>query len=221
MRSILCLLVVCLFATTAAAQFGAKGVAARNAAPAADATPKKTVNNKGTAKKAGAAEQASVEAEVIDAILVAMDLDHDGVVSQKEMTKTLAALRKVAKDKQGNITVPENAGTNPDAAPGADAGLGQGPGGVGAPADANQRNNNETMARFMQYDRNGDGVLSENEVPPQGRAMLRGADLNGDGVINAAELQAFSRKMGERMKAAGVNPNGAGGTPGNGRPPKQ
>ena len=74
-------------------------------------------------------------------------------------------------------------------------------GGVGAPRGVTQRNNNEAMARFMQYDTNRDGVLSPNEVPPQARAMLRDADLNRDGVINAAELQAFSRKMGERMKA--------------------
>jgi Ca2+-binding EF-hand superfamily protein len=150
-----------------------------------------------------------------------MDLDHDGVVSQKEMTKTLAALRKVSKDKQGNITVPENAGATANAAPAADAGFGQGQG-AGAVPGANQRNDHEAMARFMQYDRNGDGVLSENEVPPQGRAMLRGADLNGDGVINAAELQAFSRRMGDRMKAAaaGINPNNGGGPQNNGRQPK-
>jgi hypothetical protein len=77
------------------------------------------------------------------------------------------------------------------------------------------------MARFMQYDANRDGVLSENEVPQQGRAMLQGADLNGDGVLDARELQAFSRRMGERMRAisGGVNPNGAR-APGDGRAPK-
>jgi Ca2+-binding EF-hand superfamily protein len=219
MRSILCLLVVCLFTTTAAAQFGTKSATARNVAPAADTTQKKAVNSKGTAKKAGAAEQAGVEQEVIDAILVAMDLDHDGVVSQKEMTKTLTALRKVAKDKQGNITVPENAGANTNAAPGADAGLGQGPGGVGAPAGADQRNNNEATAWFMSYDKNGDGKLSPNEVPQQMRAALQAADTNGDGFIDAKEFQIFSRKMGDRAKAfsAGVNPSGVQG---NGRAPK-
>jgi Ca2+-binding EF-hand superfamily protein len=222
MRSILCLLVVCLFATTAAAQFGAKGATTRNAAPAADPVPKKTTNEKAhPGKAAAAADQAGADADLADALLAAMDADHDGVVTKVELNKAMAALRKVHKDKQGNMVVPDKAATDPTAAaPGADAGLGQG---AGAAAGANQRNDNEAMARFMQYDKNGDGVLSENEVPPQARAMLRGADLNGDGVLSAAELQAFSRKMGDRMKAAaaGVNPNGTGGTQGNGRPPKQ
>jgi Ca2+-binding EF-hand superfamily protein len=78
------------------------------------------------------------------------------------------------------------------------------------------------MGHFMQYDSNHDGVLSPNEVPPQARAMLRGADFNNDGVIDAKELQEFARKMGERMKAfnAGANPNGQGFVPGDGRTPK-
>lgn len=215
MRSILCLLVVGVFATTAAAQFK-NGVPKKNTAAAEDATQKKAANAKGNAGKAGAAEQAAVEAEVVDKILAAMDLDQDGVVSQKEMTKALAALRKVPKDKQGNITVPEGAVADPNAA----AGVAQGPNGAGAPADG--RNvNNEAMGRFMQLDANHDGVLSPNEVPQQQQAMLRSADTNRDGVIDASELQTFSRRMGDRMKgfAGGVNTNGAGAGQGNNRKP--
>jgi len=197
-----------VFATTAAAQVNKGAATARYAAKPADATPKKTTNPKGNAGKAGAAEQAGVEAEVIDAILIAMDADHDGIVSQKEMTKALAALRKVPKDKQGNITTPDKAATDPNAA-GADAGLAQG-------AVADGRNNNEVMGRFMQMDSNHDGVLSPNEVPPQQQVMLRAADTNRDGVIDATEMQAFSRKMGDRMKgfSAGGNQNRNGGAPG-------
>ena len=77
------------------------------------------------------------------------------------------------------------------------------------------------MGRFMQMDANHDGVLSPNEVPAQSRAMLRDADTNRDGVIDAAEMQIFARKMGERVKAfsAGGNQNGAGAVPGAGRKP--
>ena len=89
--------------------------------------------------------------------------------------------------------------------------LGQGPGGVGAPAGGDQRNNNEAMARFMHYDTNRDGKLSPNEVPHKCEPMLQDADLNATASSTPAEFQMFSRKMGERMKAfsAGVNPNGA------------
>jgi Ca2+-binding EF-hand superfamily protein len=223
MRSILCLLVVGLCATTAAAQFSTKGAAARNAVPPAEPGQKKAMNEKAhPGKAAAAADQAGADTDLADALLIAMDVDHDGVVSKIEMNKAMAALRKVHKDKQGNMVVPDKAAADSTAAA-AGADTGQGQAGVGAPAGANHRNDNEAMARFMQYDTNQDGVLSANEVPPQARAMLRGADLNGDGVLNAAELQAFSRKMGERMKAAaaGGNPNGAGGVGNNGRPLKQ
>ena len=224
MRPVLCLLVACLFATTAAAQFAQKGAAARNAAPPTDTVQKKTTNEKGRPGKAAGADQAGANADLADALLVAMDTDQDGIVTKIEYREALKALGKVRKDKQGNMTVPDKAATDPTAAvPGADAtGLGQGQGNAGAPAGVDQRNNNEAMARFMQYDANRDGVLSENEVPQQGRAMLQGADLNGDGVLDARELQAFSRRMGERMRAisGGINPNGAARAPGDGRSPK-
>jgi Ca2+-binding EF-hand superfamily protein len=207
-----------LFATTAVAQFGNVGATARNTAPPADATPKKTTNEKGhPGKAAAAADQAGADTDLADALLIAMDTDHDGIVTKIEMNKAMAALRKVHKDNKGNMTVPDKAATDPNATQGADAGAGQGPGGAGAPAD--QRNNNEATAWFMSYDKNGDGKLSPNEVPQNMRAGLQAADLNGDGFIDAKEFQIFSRKMGDRMKAfnAGIIPNG---TQGNGRTPK-
>lgn len=220
MRSILSLLVVCLFATTAVAQFGTKSATTRNTPPAAEPVQKKTTNEKAhSAKAAGAADQTGADSELADALLVAMDTDHDGVVTKIEYREALKALAKVHKDKQGAMAVPDKSTTDPNAAAaGADTGAGQGQGVAGA----NQRNNNEAMGRFMQMDANHDGVLSPNEVPRQSWAMLREADVNRDGVIDAQELQAFSRKMGDRMKAfsAGANSNGAGGVQNNGRPPR-
>jgi Ca2+-binding EF-hand superfamily protein len=207
--------VVCLFATSADAQFN-NGAPVRGAAKPAEATQKKTANEKGRPSKVPAAEQAAADTELADALLIAMDTDHDGVVTKLEYREALKALGKVHKDKQGNMAVPDKAATDPNAVKAADAGLGQGPGGVGAPATADDRNNKEVMGRFMQWDTNHDGVLSPNEVPVQSRAMLREADTNRDGVIDAAEMQAFSRRMGDRMKAFSA---GAAGVPGDGRKP--
>ena len=69
----------------------------------------------------------------------------------------------------------------------------------------------------MQNDRNGDGKLSTDEVPPQAMNMLRGGDQNNDGAIDAAEMQIIMRRMGGRARAlsGGLGPdannNGAQG----------
>jgi Ca2+-binding EF-hand superfamily protein len=223
MKSILSLFLVCLIATAAAAQFGGKnGAALRNAARPTDTTTKKTTNEKGHPAKANAEDQAAAETELANALLVAMDTDKDGVVTKIEYGKAMAALRKVHTDTKGNRVVPDGAAAAADKAAAGAGADGQGQAGAGPGAGADNRANNEAMARFMQYDTNHDGVLSPNEVPPQARAMLRGADLNGDGVIDAKELQEFARKMGDRMKAfsAGANANGQGFVPGDGRTPK-
>jgi len=52
--------------------------------------------------------------------------------------------------------------------------------------------------QMMQADRNGDGVLTPDEVSPQARGMLQGADTNGDGALDAQELQAVTKRMSER-----------------------
>jgi hypothetical protein len=158
---------------------------------------------------------------MVNAILLAMDTDKDGVVTKIEYGKALAALRKVHKDAKGNMAVPDNATPaapgDPKAATGANAGQGQ----AGAPAvGADNRGNNEAMAWFAQ-NANRNGVLDLREAPPQMRNTLQGADRDHNGVIDAGEWQLFSARMGERMKAfaAGVNPNNAGGVPGDGRKP--
>jgi hypothetical protein len=222
MKSILSLFVVCLVASTAAAQFGGKNALPRNAARPAETTQKKTTTEKGHPAKANAEDQAAAETEMVNAILLAMDTDKDGVVTKIEYGKALAALRKVHKDGKGNMVVPDGATpatpADPNAAgAGANAGQAQPGAGVGV----NNRANNEAMAWFVQ-NANRNGVMDLRDVPPQMRNTLQAADRNRDGVVDAGEWQLFSARMGERMKAvaAGVNPNGAGGVPGDGRAPK-
>jgi Ca2+-binding EF-hand superfamily protein len=209
MRSFLCVSLVCLFATTAAAQFS-KNPPTRSTARTAEATPRKTAEKARTDRTAKATDQATAETDLANALLAIIDTDGDGIVTKVEMTKAMAALHKVHKDKQGNITVAAKpADTDPAAV--------VDPTQVGAAEGG--RANNEAMAQFMRYDANHDGVLTPNEVPPQTRAMLREADLNGDGIISAVEFQAFSRKMGAmKAAAAGAGQNGAG-VPGDGRKP--
>ena len=58
-----------------------------------------------------------------------------------------------------------------------------------------QRGNREAMARqmFRRFDRNGDGKLQKDELPPGNRFLPR-ADANGDGVITLEELLKRARR---------------------------
>ncbi|HEX5471314.1 MAG TPA: EF-hand domain-containing protein [Lacipirellulaceae bacterium] len=208
MRVFLCISVVFLFIGNALAQVGPND--SRTAARSNDGDTKRTAENGHADRAAKAAELAKEQSDLAGAILAAMDTDGDGVVTRIEFGKAMAALRKVHKDAKGNMMVPEKAA----AAAAASADGAQQNGQSGQPVAGDR--GNAAIARFMQYDRNHDGMLSWDEVPPQARAMLRGADLNGDGKIDAAELQSLNQKMGERMRAwaAGVNPNA--GVPGDG-----
>jgi hypothetical protein len=138
-----------------------------------------------------------------------MDADGDGTVTPVEYKKAMAALHKAHKDSKGNMTYEKAADDNANAnAAGADPAQGAAAGGGPQQQEA---------GRFMQqYDRNGDGVLTPDELPPQLAAALRDADTNHDRRIDPAELAAFAAKMGDRMRAMnGVA--GQGGVPGDGR----
>ena len=91
---------------------------AKYGAPA-DATPKKTTNERASGKAAAAADQAGSDADLAGALLIAMDTDHDGIVTKIEYREAMKALGKVHKDTKGNMTVPDKAATDPNAVQGA------------------------------------------------------------------------------------------------------
>jgi Ca2+-binding EF-hand superfamily protein len=76
------------------------------------------------------------------------------------------------------------------------------------------RGGNEAMGLFFKYDRNHDGRLTTDEVPPQAVNSLKVADINQDGVIDASEFHAMAARMGDRMKAWAAGPNVAGNATG-------
>ena len=80
--------------------------------------------------------------------------------------------------------------------------------GQGQPTDPAQ-----FMARLMEFDSNGDGKLSREELAdsPMGRGFDR-FDTNGDGFIDKTELEALAANRGGRPGAGGGAP-GAGGAP--------
>jgi Ca2+-binding EF-hand superfamily protein len=63
--------------------------------------------------------------------------------------------------------------------------------------------NNPQMDAMARFDRNRDGRLSPDEVPPQLGGMLQGADQNLDGVIDAREFAAAMSQMSQRFGGRG------------------
>jgi Ca2+-binding EF-hand superfamily protein len=129
--------------------------------------------------------------EFMKPMLEGADANGDGAIDRNE-------LATVAENMQNRFR-------GPGGVPGGPGGFRGAGGFADRPFDANQM-----TGRLMQNDRNGDGRLTTDEVPPQAMGMLQGGDRNGDGAIDAAEMQVIMRRMGERGRAlgAGFGPGG-------------
>jgi Ca2+-binding EF-hand superfamily protein len=176
----------------------------------AAATPKAgNAHGPGQVPEPGAA---AAGAGASDPLFALLDTDGDGVISAKELHKAVAVLKELDANHDGSITWEEvvaGSGVAHQLQMGqSDAGAGATGAGLGGKAS-------QAVERFMQYDKNHDGKLTPDELPPQALALLRDADLNKDGAIDARELQIAVEKMGDRMKAgmvgAGLNGHLPGG----------
>jgi hypothetical protein len=59
-------------------------------------------------------------------------------------------------------------------------------------------------------DANGDGVISQDELPPRAREHFARIDANGDGVIDATELEAMRKRFAIRRPPVFHDANGDG-----------
>ena len=143
--------------------------------------------------------QATAGSPAPDALFSVIDTDGDGEITTRELRKAVASLKKLDVDKDGKITRAETlnnqvatSGTGMPQGFGSQPQFGGASGGVNG--DPRQGPN------MMQYDRNGDGQLSADEVPTQLRGMLRGADSNGNGQLDPSEVQNIQQRMNERVR---------------------
>lgn len=138
---------------------------------------------------------------------MANDLDGDGKLSPTEVPNNLMPiLQNADQNRDGAIDRQELAGALANAKGqlgGPWNGRGQGLGGARDAADADR-----VTGQFLQNDRNGDGRLTRDELPPDAARMLQNADKNGDGAIDAGELQEAAARMGSRARAAGIEVGG-------------
>jgi HlyD family secretion protein len=98
---------------------------------------------------------------------------------------------------------------------------GGGPGGAGGPGGpGGGAPDPAAIAKMIieQGDKDGDGKLSEDELPEERRAGFSQSDTNSDGFLDVQELGASMRKMMQRMQQQGGGgfPGAGGGAPGAG-----
>jgi Ca2+-binding EF-hand superfamily protein len=157
---------------------------------------------------------AAAGAGAADPLFALLDTDGDGVISAKELHKAVAVLKELDANHDGSITWEEVVAGSGVAH---QLQMGQSDAGIGTTGGGFSGKQSQAVERFMQYDKNHDGKLTPDELPPQALALLRDADLNKDGAIDARELQIAVEKMGDRMKAgmagAGINGHMPGGNP--------
>ncbi len=102
---------------------------------------------------------------------MALDTDHDGVISAAEIAAAPAALRTLDDDEDGKLT-PEEC---------ADEGA-RGP------------KASDMVKTLMAFDKNGDGKLERGEMPERMQGLFDRGDVNHDGVLTLDEVRELAGK---------------------------
>lgn len=118
-----------------------------------------------------------------------LDTDQDGMITTAEWNQAPAALAKLDKNGDGQVTPDELRPPGPPP--------GGGPGGE------------DMVARMMSFDKDGDGRLSAAELPERMQGMMARADKNKDGFLTKDELTAAPAPGGPRGEGRG-GPRGGG-----------
>lgn len=105
-------------------------------------------------------------------VLQALDADHDGTLSAVEIANAPKVLKTLDKNGDGQLDSLEYLPSQTN------------------PADADPE---ALVARLMVLDRNGDGILTVDEIPDRLKPLMDKADTNHDGKLTADELRAYAK----------------------------
>jgi Ca2+-binding EF-hand superfamily protein len=140
----------------------------------------------------------------------AVDIDSDGTLSQSELDRAGASLSRLDKNGDGSVTSDEVRALMEG---------GRGPGGRGRGGDEGRGGGapdvaEETVKTLLEFDSNGDGKLSREELPERMRGIFDRGDENKDNFLTAAEIRQVSSAQ---NPAAGGEAGGRGFGEGRGR----
>lgn len=103
---------------------------------------------------------------------LALDANSDGVIAGEEMNNAPAALRKLDKNNDGQLTEAEMRPNFERGRPGGPAG----------------NDNNDAVNSLLAFDENKDGKLAKSEVPERMQSMFARGDADRDGFLTRDEL---------------------------------
>jgi Ca2+-binding EF-hand superfamily protein len=151
------------------------------------------------------------------AVFRALDTNADGKLDAKEIVAAVDVLKKLANN-DGEITREELLESLPPGMGPGGRGAGRGPAGAPGTAAGGQPDQGEMspLAAFKRmmsmFDKNGDGKLQKDELPPRLAERFDDLDANKDGALDESEIKVILPQLMRRLQNAG--PPGAAATPG-------
>ena len=137
-------------------------------------------------------------------LFAALDQNQDGQLSPAELRAAAAVLKPLDKDDDGQLSLAE-------CAPAGGGGHGHG-GGHGRVVADPQAEAAATVKTLMEFDLNGDGALTKDELPERMQNVIARADSDSNGAATQDELMAMTLK-----EAAPAPANANAGARGRGR----
>ena len=137
-------------------------------------------------------------------IIKALDADRDGVISSDEIDNAVAVLKTLDKNRDGKLTRDE---LRPQRRHHREGGKDRTHRGKESRSGDRGPRSRDVVGRIMGHDENGDGKVTEDEMPQRMRRLLDRADTNNDGAIDEDEAKAIAEHKRRHRRRDGRGPD--------------